>query len=111
MASNEKIICDNYSNALEDKRSTCSRANSIEFHYTKKFVNEYIDLTTSVIEIGCATGYYGVHFADKCKEYVGIDLSPENINMFKSKIYSGHLNNVTAMVGDATKLENHVCRT
>jgi len=107
MSSNEKIVCDTYFNSIyEDTRSTQSRANSMEFHYTKKFLNQYIDKTTSIIEIGCATGYYAMYFADMCKEYVGIDISPENIEMFKNKIKSRKLNNVTAMVGDATRLDN-----
>jgi cyclopropane fatty-acyl-phospholipid synthase-like methyltransferase len=107
MSSNENLIRDSYSKShFEDQRSTSSRANYMEFHYTKKFASQYIDYTTSVIEIGCGTGYYGMYFADKCKEYTGIDLSPENIDMFRSKIESGQLNNVTAKVGDATKLDS-----
>jgi ubiquinone/menaquinone biosynthesis C-methylase UbiE len=107
MASNENLVRDTYSNSLhEDLRSTSSRANSLEFHYTKKFASQHISPATSVIELGCGAGYYGVYFADKCKEYVGIDLSPENINAFRSKIESGKLRNVKALVGDATKLGN-----
>lgn len=107
MSSNEKLIRDNYSKHCdEDQRAVSSRVNSIEFYYTKKFAGQYINLSTSVIEIGCGTGYYGMHFADKCKEYVGIDLSPENIAKFNGKIKSGKLNNVIAMVGDATKLDH-----
>jgi ubiquinone/menaquinone biosynthesis C-methylase UbiE len=106
MSSNEKLNREFYSKSNnEDQRSTSSRANSIEFHYTKKIAGQFIDHTTSIIEIGCGTGYYGMHFANKCKEYVGIDLSPENINAFIRNIESHQLKNVSAMIGDATKLD------
>jgi len=77
----------------------------LEFRYTTKLAAQYIDQATSVIEIGCGTGYYGVYFADKCKEYVGIDLSPECIDTFRSKIECNQLRNVKAMVGDAVRLD------
>ena len=106
VSSNEEVIRQRYAEAVrEDGRSTSSRANSLEFHYTAKLIRQYIDQGISVLEIGCGTGYYGVHFADKCKEYVGIDLSPECIDMLNSKIDSRQLKNVRAMVGNATSLD------
>ena len=106
MSSNETSIRQMYTNTdKEDARSSSSRANTLEFRYTTKLAAEYINQATSVIEIGCGTGYYGEYFADKCKEYVGIDLSPECIDRFKSKIEFNQLRNVRAMVGDAVRLD------
>jgi len=106
MSSNEEVIRRRYSeSAREEERSTSSRANTLEFHYTEKLAGQFIDPGTSVIEIGCGTGYYGVHFANRCREYVGIDLSPECIEMFKAKIGSFQLSNAKAIVGDATSLD------
>ena len=107
MSSNEEFIRERYKNpAGEDARSSLSRANGLEFLYTKKLVGEYIDKNTSVAEIGCATGHYGMYFADKCRDYTGIDLTPESIELFREKIKQNGLTNVTAAVGDATKLDN-----
>ena len=107
MSSNAALIREFYSDSTrEDDRSAASRASSLEFHYTAKVLSEYIDHDTSVVEIGCGTGYYGVRLADKCKEYVGIDLSHENIAAFNRKIESGTLRNVEAIVGDAVRLDN-----
>ena len=39
-----------------------------------------------VLELGCGTGYYGMYFADMCAEYTGIDITPENIEIFNRKI-------------------------
>jgi ubiquinone/menaquinone biosynthesis C-methylase UbiE len=105
MSSNEELIRERYSESnREEERSTSSRANTLEFHYTAKLAGQYVDRATSVLELGCGTGFYGVYLAKKCREYVGIDLSPECIEMFNDKIESLRLSNVRAMVGDATSM-------
>lgn len=106
MSSNENIIKEKYQDAREDDRSTKSRYSGIEFHYTKKHISEYINPTTTVIELGCGTGYYAMHFFDKCKEYIGVDISPENISFFNDKIKNRGITNVQAKIGDATGLSD-----
>jgi SAM-dependent methyltransferase len=107
MAFNEDKIRERYSDpAREDNRSILSRARGIEFHYTKKILSEFISVESSVAEIGCGTGYYGLYFSDKCKEYTGFDLSPESIQMFNEKINSKGIKNVKTFVGNAIKLDN-----
>ena len=104
MSSNQESILNLYSGGGEDTRSQQSRSNGIEFHYTKKMLSEYIAVDSNVIELGCATGYYGMFFADKCNHYMGVDLSPDNIDIFNSKIIAENKTNVSAVVGDATDL-------
>jgi len=90
--------------AGEDNRATSSRSASIEFHYTKKILGDYILKDSCVLEVGCATGYYGFHFADKCKEYVGVDLFPHHIEIFRRKITESGVTNLSCHIGDATNL-------
>lgn len=104
MASNEKWVLENYGAGKEDGRDTGSRYANIEFHYTKKHLDAYITPQTTVLELGCGTGYYGMHYAPRCKAYVGVDLTPENIAIFQEKIEKQGLKNVTAKTGDATSL-------
>ena len=104
MAYNKDKIIENYKNYDEDKRAEESRAGRLEFHYTKKHLNEYITAKSNVIELGCGTGYYGMFFADKCAAYTGIDLSPDNIAVFHKKIAAKGIRNISAKVGDATAL-------
>ena len=104
MASNREKIISHYSGYKEDNRVNESRAANLEFHYTKKFLSEYITSESSVIELGCATGYYGMFFADKCTQYTGVDLSPDNIAVFHEKIVAERKENVCAIIGDATAL-------
>lgn len=94
------------SRAGEDNRSTSSRSDGLEFHYTKKAMTDHITTNSRVFEVGCGTGYYGMYFSDKCKEYVGIDLFPQHIDIFKRKIEEHGLSNLSCSVGDATKLED-----
>lgn len=109
MGSNNNKIISHYEDytkrAGEDNRPTSSRSQSLEFHYTKKALDSYINGDVRVLEIGCATGYYAMYYADKCKEYVGIDLFPPHIEIFKRKIADNKLTNVSCMVGDAVNLE------
>jgi len=104
MAYNREKVIDKYIKYNEDNRATESRAGSLEFYYTKKLLAEYITPKSCVIEIGCATGYYGMFFADRCAQFTGVDLSPDNIAVFCEKIAAQKKKNVHAVVGDATCL-------
>lgn len=74
----------------------------MEFYYTKKHLAPYIKKDSRVLELGCGTGYYGMYFVDMCAEYTGIDITPENIEIFNRKIKEAGRENVRAYVSDAT---------
>ena len=104
----EKVIAfydDFSSRAGEDTRAFSSRSNGLEFHYTQKAMGEYITGESRVLELGCGTGYYGMYFADKCREYVGIDLYQPHIDIFNVKIRESGLTNVSCRQGSAMELE------
>ena len=104
----EKVLShyeDYTSRAGEENRAVSSRSAGLEFHYTKKALHEHIGKSSRVLEVGCGTGYYGMHFADKCKEYLGIDLFPHHIDIFQRKIQEKGLKNLSCRVGNATCLE------
>jgi len=106
MSSNQDKILSFYSENKEDGRDKISRSVSLEFHYTKKILSKYITKSSEIIELGCGTGYYGMHFAESCASYVGVDMSPENIAVFNSKIAASDKKNLSAIVGDATNLSD-----
>jgi SAM-dependent methyltransferase len=56
----------------------------------------------SVLELGCGTGRVLVPLAGKCRDIVGVDYSQDMIDRCREKI--GSLENVSAQVGDITKL-------
>lgn len=106
MSSNQENIFQQYSSGREDARSGVNRSSSLEFYYTKKHLHEYIKKDSRVLEIGCATGHYAFYFADKCLEYVGVDLFPAHIALFTQKIIESGLQNISCQLGDAINLEN-----
>ena len=106
MSSNQEKILNLYSGGTEENRDIKSRYSGMEFYYTKKILSKYIKKNSDVVEIGCATGYFGMHFANSCKEYVGIDLCSDNIDAFNVKINNSVMKNLRAEVGDATCLHN-----
>jgi len=97
-------IISNYDSFDEDKRAFGTRAEKIEFIYTKKLLNQYIKPSMSVVELGCGTGYYGLYLSSMCKSYHGVDLTPKHIEQFKTKIVKQGLSHLSASVGDATNL-------
>ena len=104
MASNQESVKNYYHGGGEDGRARASRAISEEFYYTEKFIRPFITPSTRVLELGCGTGYYGFRFAGLCAEYVGIDLSPDNIAIFREKITASGIQNLRCECGDATDL-------
>lgn len=104
MSANEKLIIQRYSTRKEDGRENVSRTVSMEFHYTKKHLEGFIKPDFRILEVGCATGYYGFQYAPVCREYVGVDIVPEHIDIFREKIERSGLGNISCELGDATDL-------
>jgi protein-L-isoaspartate O-methyltransferase len=86
MSTNEKEIQKWYSNKNEEFRATKSRAEGLEFHFTKRIIDKYISKEKNIIEIGCGTGYYGMYCSNICKNYVGVNLSPDNLEVFMERL-------------------------
>ena len=106
MSSNERLLAAAYGEGdREEQRLLHSRAGEMEFQYTVRLAQRYMDPTKSVVEIGCATGRYGMYFADQCQAYLGVDLLPAHVERFARKIREKGLKNVRAMVGDVAALQ------
>ena len=99
----QKII-EKYADGREVNRQEKMGKYPMEFIYTKKALDTYINTEKRVAEIGCGGGYYLMHYASKCKEYLGIDLSPVNVEVARKQIIEKDLKNASVEVGDATNL-------
>lgn len=100
----KKRVLQYYSDGAEVSRAEQAGAYGLEFHYTKKLLDPLVKEDSEIIELGCGGGYYGLHYAERCKSYLGIDYSPVNIAAFQSKIDDMNYKNLYAQVGDATGL-------
>ena len=62
MAYNFEFIREKYQYTdKEDGRFLESRAAGLEAHYTKRQLDLLVGKQSSVLELGCATGYYGLY--------------------------------------------------
>ena len=105
MSLNQTKLIEQYTSGNEEARADSSRTAGLEFYYTKKHLGGMIGKNDRVLEIGCATGYYGLYYAEQCREYVGIDIVPKHIGLFREKIAARGLKNVSCQVGDGTDLK------
>ena len=108
MARNEDRIREKYRGGEEEGRATQSRYAGLEFYYTKRHLDGYVGRDASVVELGCGTGYYALHFADRCREYLGVDLVPEHVAALREKAAKRGLANVRAQLGDVPLSEPDV---
>lgn len=99
----QKVI-EAYAGGAEVSRAKEAGKYGMEFIYTKKALDPYITKKKKVIEIGCGGGYYLMNYATKCAKYLGIDLSPINVEIVKEQIKQKGYKNAEARVGDATDL-------
>lgn len=104
MSSNEEMVREKYSGGREDGRASRSRSGSLEFYYTERIIRELLPENARILEVGCGTGYYGFLFAGRCASYLGIDLSPENIEILEKKRREQGFPHLCGRVGDATDL-------
>ena len=106
MAYNFDFIREKYQYTEEEEgRFGGSRASGLEAHYTQKQLDLLVGKHSCVLELGCATGYYGFYLADKCHDYLGIDIVPENVECFSQKIKESNYSNLSVKLGDATCLD------
>ncbi len=107
MAYNFDFIHEKYKDTYkEEGRFSESRAAGSEAHNTKKQLDLLVNGQSSVLELGCATGYYGLYLADKCHCYLGVDIIPENVERFTQRIKESECTNLSVQLGDATCLDS-----
>ncbi|HWQ58892.1 MAG TPA: methyltransferase domain-containing protein [Clostridia bacterium] len=104
MSDYKSKVAEAYAGGREAGRAAEAGTYGLEFLYTKRALDPHITSDADVVELGCGGGYYGLYYAGRCKSYLGIDLSPVNIEAFQQQIAERGLVNVRAEIGDATEL-------
>lgn len=84
MEENEYLI-DYYSSYDEDIRLT-SKHGQVEYITTMKYINDYIEKGSTVLEVGAGTGRYSIALSRVGYKVTAIELVPHNIEVFKSKL-------------------------
>ncbi|MBI5815515.1 MAG: class I SAM-dependent methyltransferase [Nitrospinae bacterium] len=56
------------------------------------------------LDIGCGTGFFAQSVAPRVKNYYGVDISEDLLDVFRSKIRDGVMGNVVLKTGNATAM-------
>ncbi len=79
------VIFEKYNKYDENSRLTQDRIYKIEFDNICYIVDQFLDKSKSVIELGCGCGIYAFQLVDKCKEYYAVDIIPSHIDQINTK--------------------------
>lgn len=93
-----------YDSYDEENRLLRSRECKVESQTTIKYLTPYMK-NASVLEVGCGTGYYAFTFRNVFKNYVGVDISSRNIDVFNRAIAQIGSKNISCKIGDGLALD------
>jgi len=99
-------IVDFYSDYDEDARLQSNNARRLEFITTTNTLNEYIQQTDRVLEVGAGTGVYSFYYAERGNEVTATDLTPKHIEIMESKLKSKTSLRLNTKVANATNLSD-----
>ena len=67
-----------YHNGAEEQR-LLSKQGQVEFIITTEYIDKYLKPGDRILEVGCGTGRYSLHYAHKGYEVDAIELVQENL--------------------------------
>lgn len=85
VAKTGNAVVDFYTTHCDEEARLLSRHGQVEFLTTIRYVEQYLEKSNKIIEIGAATGRYSHYFAQKGFEVDAVELVEHNIEIFKSK--------------------------
>lgn len=93
----------NYYEKIDEDSRFSRNSRKVEFLTTKYILNEIIHQHSKILEVGCGTGAYSLHFAEQQHKVVAVDITPKHIEILREKSKQQGLS-IEAYVGDATDL-------
>ena len=70
----------------EEERLNRSKASSVEFLTTVRYIEKYLTPSAKILDIGAGAGAYSIYFARKGYEVSSVELSEKNIKAFRKKL-------------------------
>ena len=97
----EKILQNFYYSQEEDNRFS-SKHGMVEYITTLKYIDKYLQVGQRILEIGCGTGKYALHYARKGYRIDAIDLMQINLDVLHKNMLP--TDNICAIQGNALDL-------
>lgn len=97
----DRVLADFYSRKKEDERFS-SKHGRIEYIVTLKYIDKYIQNRDRILEIGCGTGKYSLHYAHKGYQVDAVELIQSNLDILEQNKLSS--DNICAIQGNALDL-------
>lgn len=98
----ENILKKFYQEYDEENRLSRDKVHEIEFITTTKYIDNYLNDNSSILEVGAGTGAYSLYYASKGYQVNSLELVQENIDILKSKIKKNM--NIRVCQGNAVDL-------
>lgn len=100
----KQILTDFYTSHPEDARFD-DKANAVEFIVTKNYIDRYLKPGHRILEVGCGTGRYTLHYARRGYQVDALELLPVNLEVLRGKLTPE--DNVNAAEGNALDLSRY----
>lgn len=97
----ERIITAHYDAHSEDERFA-SKHGSVEFTITRQYIDRYLKPGDRLLEVGCATGRYALHYAGRGFSVDAMDLVESNLTVLRKN--AGPEDDIRAVQGNALDL-------
>ena len=104
----QEILKEFYSSREEDKR-LLSKHGKVEFLVTTKYIDKYLKKNDRILEIGCGTGRYTLHYAHKNHRVDAIDLMVEHLEVLNNNMLPD--DEIHAVQGNALDLSFYADET
>ncbi|NMO98188.1 class I SAM-dependent methyltransferase [Paenibacillus lemnae] len=98
----EEII--RFYDVVDEEQRFQRNSRRIEFLTSIRALEEVIQHSSKILELGAGTGAYSFHYADKGHVVTALDVTPSNINKINEKKSNYKNISLKAIVGDATDL-------
>ena len=97
----EEIIKSFYESRKEDER-LASQSGAVEFSVTTAYIDRYLQPGDKIIEIGCGTGRYSLHYARQGYDVTALDLVEANLAVLRGHMRPG--DDIEVVQGNALDL-------
>lgn len=92
----------------EESRLTTNNSRKVEFIITTTILDQHIEGSNKILELGAGTGVYSFYYAEKGNQVVASDITPKHVDIINQKLVERKDSiKLSAKVLDATDLSSY----